>query len=70
MSRFGQKKTAGLSKIYVNCPEESFEKKFLFFNFNTKMISDFIELYLTTSFRQVFCNSFLYLEKTLPRRNG
>ena len=43
MSGFGQKKTAGLSKIYVSCPEESFEKNFLFIIFNTKMISDFSE---------------------------
>ena len=44
MSGFRQKKTAGLSKTYVSCPEEIFEKNFLFINFNTKMILDFSEL--------------------------
>ena len=44
MSKFGQKKTAGLSKIYVSCPEGNFEKIFLFINFIAKMISGFSEL--------------------------
>ena len=70
MSGFGQKKTAGLSKFYVSCPEETFKKNFPFIIFNTKMILDFSELYLTTIFLQGFCNSFLYLEKIFLRRNG
>ena len=70
MSGFGQKKTAGLSKFYVSCPEEKVQKKSPFVSFNTKMILDFSELYLTTIFLQGFCNSFPYLEKIFLRRNG